>query len=288
MWCKTHFRCACFAHVCSVYDTQLSDKILESSYFLNWVNIYFPRWLIFINIDLINIVVLSSLIQQSNIRLCYRPRQTFEKFINFCSFGYEVKVMIWSFSVSNCWKATAERQIEIPSPFCIMLIKPNMHRQVLLTDGQGRYFSQRCFTFATHIWLAWLKIILKSHKIQLKEFDFFLTTGMQQWTIAVEQQMTINWAASSEFGTYRICEQRRFRRACASAQSRQNLRCSLIQAVSQKEPSDRKPDPWHLWIAGHAQLKCIMTECSKTQNRLTRPNYRNSDKKSVPLLWSLV
>ena len=49
--------------------------------------------------------------------------------------------------------------------------------------------------------------------------------------------------ASSEFGTYRLCEQRRFRRACASAQSRQNLRCSLIQAVSQEEPSDRKLDP---------------------------------------------
>ena len=31
------------------------------------------------------------------------------------------------------------------------------------------------------------------------------------------------WTASSEFGTYRICEQRRFGRACASAQSRQNL-----------------------------------------------------------------
>ena len=29
-----------------------------------------------------------------------------------------------------------------------------------------------------------------------------------------------------------LCEQRRFRRACASAQSRQNLRCSLIEAVS--------------------------------------------------------
>ena len=55
-----------------------------------------------------------------------------------------------------------------------------------------------------------------------------------------------NWAAPSEFGTYRLCEQRRFRRACASAQSRQNLRCSLIQAVSQEEPSDRKPDPWLL------------------------------------------
>ena len=77
------------------------------------------------------------------------------------------------------------------------------------------------------------------------------------------------WTASSEFGTYSLCEQRRFRRACASAQSRQNLRCSLIQAVSQEEPSDRKPDPWSLWMAGHAQLKFVMTECSKTQIPLT-------------------
>ena len=76
------------------------------------------------------------------------------------------------------------------------------------------------------------------------------------------------WTASSEFGTYRLCEQRRFRRTCASAQSRQNLRCSLIQAVSQEEPSDRKPDPWPLWMAGHAQLKSVMTECWKTQIRL--------------------
>ena len=56
----------------------------------------------------------------------------------------------------------------------------------------------------------------------------------------------IKWAASSEFGTYRLCEQRRFRRDCASAQSRQNHRCSLIQAVNQEEPSDRNPNPWPL------------------------------------------
>ena len=76
----------------------------------------------------------------------------------------------------------------------------------------------------------------------------------------------ILWAASSEFGIYRLCEQRRFRRACASAQSRPNLSCSLIQAVSQEEPSDKKPDPWPLWIAWHAQLKFVMTECSKTNS----------------------
>ena len=79
------------------------------------------------------------------------------------------------------------------------------------------------------------------------------------------------WTASSEFGTYRLCEQRRFRRACASAQSRQNLSCSLIEVVSQEEPSDRKPNPWPLWMAGHAQFKFVMTECSKTQIRLTGP-----------------
>ena len=42
-----------------------------------------------------------------------------------------------------------------------------------------------------------------------------------------------------------------------------------MRAVSQEEPSDRKLDPWPLWMAGHAQLKFVMTECSKTQIRLT-------------------
>ena len=54
------------------------------------------------------------------------------------------------------------------------------------------------------------------------------------------------------------------RAAKVQARLRQNLRCSLIQAVSQEEPSDRKPDPWPLWMSGHAQLKFDMTECSKT------------------------
>ena len=95
--------------------------------------------------------------------------------------------------------------------------------------------------------------------------------NLSQWISTSTSCLPYNyiWAASSEFGTYRLCEQRRFRRAGASSQSRQNLRCSLIQEVSQAKPSDRKPDPWPLWMAGHAQLKFVMTECSKTQIRLT-------------------
>ena len=90
------------------------------------------------------------------------------------------------------------------------------------------------------------------------------------------------WTASSEFGTYRLREQRRFRRVCASTQSRQNLRCSLIQAVNQEESSDRKPDPLPLWMAGHAQLKFVMAECSKTQIGLTGPIC--TSKRVVPLV----
>ena len=47
----------------------------------------------------------------------------------------------------------------------------------------------------------------------------------------------------------------------------------LAQAMSQEEPSDRKADLWPFWMAGHAQLKFVMTECSKTQIRLTGLKY---------------
>ena len=133
-------------------------------------------------------------------------------------------------------------------------------------------------------------IISMRHLVNISEFHVFLLIICTEWMptliwktatspdsvylfpfSACFLPLGIIRAASSQFGTYRLCEQRRFRRACASAQSRQNLRYSLIQAVSQEEPSDRKPDPWPLWMAGHAQSKFVMTECSKTQIRLTRP-----------------
>ena len=114
------------------------------------------------------------------------------------------------------------------------------------------------------------------YKILIAQSMSRVRAGQRLMHFRLLYQFLNNWAAPSEFGTYRVCEQRRFRRACASAQSRQNLRCSLIQAVSQEEPSDRKPDPWPLWMAGHAQLKFVMTECSKTQIRLAGLNCNES------------
>ena len=137
------------------------------------------------------------------------------------------------------WLVSSHFDWQIATVSCIM-------EEDLLIQRQAAYFIYSIITKMTNLFNT-----------------IYLETGM----------VYMNWAASSEFGAYRLCEQRRFRRACASAQSRQNLRCSLIQALSQEEPSDRKPDPWPLWMAGHAQLKVVMTECSKPQIRLTRPNY---------------
>ena len=130
--------------------------------------------------------------------------------------------------------------------------------------GLGDYFFMNEIFYFVLFKLQWIvdHLNIKLCKISVK--------------IVLILKTYVNWTASSEFGTYRLCEQRRFRRACASAQSRQNLRCSLIQTVSQEEPSDRKLDPWPLWMAGHEQLKFVMTECSKTQIRLTGLNYQRS------------
>ena len=43
----------------------------------------------------------------------------------------------------------------------------------------------------------------------------------------------------------------------------------LAHTSSESRGTFRKPDPWPLWMAGHAQLKFVMTECLKTQIRLT-------------------
>ena len=54
----------------------------------------------------------------------------------------------------------------------------------------------------------------------------------------------VNWAASSEFGTYRLCKQRRFRQACASVQSCQNLGSESRGIFRQKARSLAPLNDW--------------------------------------------
>ena len=97
---------------------------------------------------------------------------------------------------------------------------------------------------------------------------FFLHTS---WSLAFDFQYKSQhlWVT---FLYVDVCHMDRVKRIWYLSPMRAaKVRCSLIQALSQEEPSDRKLDPWPLWIAGHAQLKFVMMECSKTQIHLTGP-----------------
>ena len=123
--------------------------------------------------------------------------------------------------------------------FCICRV---LYQQELLQAVVPSFQNRGCTTECDDR-LKWKPHTFVFHTEPLLSFR---TIGALNWKTRRDRSLRIVtiWTASSEFGTYSLCEQRRFRRACASAQSRQNLRCSLIQAVSQEEPSDRKPDPW--------------------------------------------
>ena len=79
----------------------------------------------------------------------------------------------------------------------------------------------------------------------------------------------LNWASSWDYGTYHIGDQRRLRRACASAQSRQNLRYSHTQRKEDDEGSDKKSDIKPHWMDAYARLKNEFTEDEKYHNLMT-------------------
>ena len=92
-----------------------------------------------------------------------------------------------------------------------------------------------------------------------------------------------NWASSWDYGTYHIGDQRRLRRACASAQSRQSLPCSHTWSMEVvEERSDRKSDILCHWIAAHARLKNEFTEDEKYYNLMTWLNYSLCVHKDIP------
>ena len=75
-------------------------------------------------------------------------------------------------------------------------------------------------------------LILTSVKVSDNVFDYDVFVPLLQYGPRQANLVLIAYASSDSSGE--------------PAQSRQNLCCSLIQAVSQEELSDRKPDPWPL------------------------------------------
>ena len=61
------------------------------------------------------------------------------------------------------------------------------------------------------------------------------------------------------------------------AHPRSLARTSATRSYKQRVKRNLQTDPWPLWMAGHTQLKFVMTECLKTQIRLTWLRYLSHD-----------
>ena len=70
------------------------------------------------------------------------------------------------------------------------------------------------------------------------------------------------WASSWDYGTYHIGNQRRLRRASASAQSGQSFRCSYTWSME----VDQKSDIYRHWTTARVHLKNKFTEDKKYRN----------------------
>ena len=117
--------------------------------------------------------------------------------------------------------------IDKPFRFCPFGVFCDLHHDISLFDQIFRCRFVVCRTNVVVLVFYGPSTLFVSFRVRPVNLStlFLDKTPMQFTSIS---PVTDNWTASSEFGTYRLCEQRRFRRACASAQSRQNLRCSLI------------------------------------------------------------
>ena len=73
---------------------------------------------------------------------------------------------------------------------------------------------------------------------------------------------------TQDFGTYRICEQRRLRRDCASAQSRQSLLCSHTWSKNQTSSNTR----WlsmRIWRMHLRRTKSTIISCQDSIREIT-------------------
>ena len=82
-----------------------------------------------------------------------------------------------------------------------------------------------------------------------------------------------NWASTWDYGTYHIGDQRRLRRACISAQSRQSLRCLHTCSMEVDRGCNQKIRHLAAWMAAHVRLKNELTENKKYHNLMSWFNW---------------
>ena len=105
-------------------------------------------------------------------------------------------------------------------------------------------------------------------KVRAKKFNILLRTT-QVLLLSVVKPKAYEPAHEIMDGTYHIGDQRRLRRACASAQLRRSLRCSHTFSMEEDEGSDQKSDIYPDWMTAHSRMKKEFTEDRKYHNLMS-------------------
>ena len=124
--------------------------------------------------------------------------------------------------------------------------------------------------FISRNYVVWPTFLIMNVFIALK--------GSHFWFLWVN----IIWASSWDYGTNHIGDQRRLRRACASAQSRQSLRCSHTWSMEVDEGPTKKqtfsPTEWLRMRAWRMSLRraksAIISWAGSFRKKLSKQSHR--------------
>ena len=142
---------------------------------------------------------------------------------NLITFMY-IYIYLLTFSVSLFYSVLLLIYRKHPKNSDIWKICCN-HSKILTKEGMANWSD--CSSRSI-IWSTLFAKTCLSKNIGLLE-QYQETTHHQYWS-KLRKKSTQKWAASSKSGTYRLCEQRRFRRACAP---RSLARTSTVRSYKQ-------------------------------------------------------
>ena len=109
---------------------------------------------------------------------------------------------------------------------------------------------ERAFLLAFHLCCFTLCCLGCSFPVWCLEKDVEIDC-IGSWSLPFHLLYQLIRVDTWENGTYHIDKQRRLRWACASARSRQNLRCLLTQSCSFRQRATSRS----FWVPGHVHLK---------------------------------
>ena len=132
-----------------------------------------------------------------------------------------------------------------------------------------RLYCHNYFINGWYCYLVVINMVTQTFKVYIFCVNYWFLQGGTAFAayscLFVSSEFLIS-ASCWDYSNYHIGDQRRFRRACVSAQSRQSLRLLHTSSIKVDEGSDQTLDTYLLAMTAHARLKNAFAEDEKYDN----------------------